>query len=95
MNIGKAIRQIRKEVLKEKQIPFCEKIGTSNSYLSSVENGYRKPSIRFLEKICKHSGVSLPVIMTMSLDENDVKPEKREYFKAIKPHIDALIKEML
>ena len=91
MNYGKMINSLRVDRMKQNQNAFSESIGITQSYLSSIENGNKKPSTDLLEKIAKHVELPMPILFWFSITEKDVSAEKKEYFKSLKPTADALI----
>lgn len=93
MNLGNAIKTLRKQKqLKQKQ--FCDEVGITQSYLSTIESNKKKPSIEVLEKIACKLNTPFAVLFWFTLDENDVEPRKQEMFKLLKPSIDGLINEL-
>lgn len=90
MNIGQGIRAVRKN-LELTQEEFAELIGVSQTYLSIIENGHQRPHSDVLVTISEKSNIPLPVVMWMGLTEADVKPDKVELFKTLKPSIDGLV----
>lgn len=93
MNIGRSIKQLRKE-RRISQKKFAEETGISNTYLSLVEAGKRDCTIHFLESIAKGLDIPLPVIFWFSIEAKDVPEDKKEHFEFLKPSIDALIKSI-
>lgn len=91
MNYGKAIRDLRVFKMCQHQTLFAEGIGITQSYLSSIENGNKKPSTDLLEKIAEHVKIPMPILFWKSITEQDVPEEKRESFKQLKSSIDALV----
>jgi len=94
MNIGNAIKTLRKEK-KLSQNEFATKVKMSQTYLSQIENNIKNPSTAFLQKIAQECDIPFAVLMWLSLDLNDIKENKREFFTSIKCSIDSLIKELL
>lgn len=91
MDYGEAIRKLRTWKMEETQAEFAEKIGITQSYLSSIENGNKKPSTDLMETIANHVKVPMPVLFWSSLTEEDISEDKREIFKQLKPSVNALI----
>lgn len=91
MNYGSIIRKLRKEKYSENQVDFSKRIGITQSYLSSVENGNKKPSIDLLETISLLTNVPLPIMFWQSLTDENIPVGKKEMFNQIKPSIDSLI----
>jgi transcriptional regulator with XRE-family HTH domain len=91
MNYGKMINQLRINRMKQTQSVFAECVGITQSYLSGIENGSKKPSTDLLEKIAKHTELPMPILFWFSITEKDVPEDKKEYFNSLKPTADALI----
>lgn len=92
MNIGKAIAQIRKQK-GVKQNTLAKKSGITQTYLSQIENNLKEPNISTLKKICHQLSIPLPILFFVSMDDNDILPEKREAFKVLFPSINSMITE--
>ncbi|MFZ2432506.1 MAG: helix-turn-helix transcriptional regulator [Lutibacter sp.] len=93
MDLGKAIKAIRKNK-GFKQGNFCEKLGITQSYLSSIENNKKKPSVEVLEKIAETVGMPISILFWFTVTEEDVDKTKLEMFKLLKPSIDKLVTEL-
>ena len=94
MNIGIAIRTIRKERTPQlNQSEFAKLIGITQTYLSQIETGSKTPTISVLEKISKEFEIPLPIIFWLGINEEDIAEHKREYFRFLKPTVDAMINE--
>ena len=84
MNIGKSIQTFRKKKgLRQSYI--AQKCGITTTYLSQIENDKKDPTIATLKKICGVLEVPLPVLIILSLTDDDVPTEKKESFKYIMP----------
>lgn len=94
MNIGIAIRKIRKNKAPQlNQAQFAKVIGITQTYLSQIETGTKKPTISVLETISKEFEIPLPIIFWLGITENDVSENKRQHFRFLKPTVDAMINE--
>ena len=94
MNIGQAIRNIRKERTPQlNQAEFASYIGITQTYLSQIETGSKTPNISVLESISKKFEIPLPIIFWFSLEEIDIAEHKKEYFRFLKPTVDSMIDE--
>ena len=93
MNIGKAIKTIRREKgLSQKDA--CIKIGITQSYLSQMEAGIKDASIDILKKVSAAYDIPLPMILLMAHEDSDIRPEKKDMFKVLKPLLDNLILQL-
>jgi len=94
MNLGKSIRTFRKSLTpKVGQKEYAESIGISQTYLSHIESGKKEPSTTLLKLIADRHNTPMPVFLWFSTEEQDIHPEKLEFFRMMKPSIDALLKE--
>lgn len=90
MDIGNSIRLLRKK-RGFNQGAFSEQVGITQSYLSQLEKGHKKPSIEVLESISNSLNTPLPIIFWFTITENDVCDEKKHIYKEVKPLVDKLI----
>ncbi len=94
MNIGQGIKKARKSK-KVKQYILAKDSGITQSYLSTIEGGIKKPSLDVLENISKALGTPLPFIVWFSMELNDVPNEKLEAYNTISPIINNLIESLI
>ncbi|AXH74773.1 MAG: hypothetical protein [Bacteriophage sp.] len=92
MNYGTIIKHIRKDILNLNQNEFSEKIGITQTYLSLLEGNKKTPSTQVLETISSQSKYPISVLLWLSMTEEDVPKGRVEFFRAIKPSCDNLIK---
>lgn len=92
MNLGKAIKEARR-TKGFRQNEFAHKCDITPSYLSQIENNQKDPNLSTLKIISAKLGIPLPILFFLSLDDNDVKPEKKEAFKMISPAVRSLVNE--
>jgi len=92
MNYGKTIKRFRVERLGLTQIQFSESVGISQTYLSQLEGGKKKPSTELLERIAEFVLVPMPVLLWSCISEKDVTRNNRiEAFRIVKPALDKMI----
>lgn len=92
MDLGLAIKSIRKQK-GLKQNLFAELCEITPSYLSQIENNNKEPNLSTLKVISNKLGTPLPILFFLSLDNEDIKPEKKEAFKMIAPSIKSLVNQ--
>jgi len=93
MNIGQAIRKLRKnELMNQEQ--FASSVGITQSYLSLIEKGHKKPSLEVLEQMADILNTPLPVLFWFGIDREDVDEKKQYAYDTLKPSIDNLINEV-
>jgi len=86
MNIGKSIRLIRKE-LKISQNEFALKTNLSQTSLSQIENGVKKPSPSTLKRIAGILGMPEALLYIIAIQEEDISDQKRIVYRIIQPAI--------
>lgn len=92
MDLGLAIKSIRKQKgLKQNQ--FAELCDITPSYLSQIENNNKEPNLSILKIISDKLGTPLPILFFLSLDNDDINPEKKEAFQMIAPSIKSLVNQ--
>lgn len=90
--IGLRIRAIRKGLKLNKE-EYAEKIGISAVFLNQVECGSRGLSIKTLEKICKHSGVSADYIVFGKENWSDFETPTVKTLKTISDDYNYIVSE--
>jgi len=92
MDLGLAIKLMRKQKgLKQKH--FAELCSITPSYLSQIENNNKEPNLSTLKIISEKLKTPLPILFFLSLDNDDIEPEKKEAFKIIAPSIKSLVNQ--
>lgn len=92
MNLGSTIKGLRqKKGLK--QIQLSEKCSISQTYLSQIESNSKEPHLSVLKDISKHLSIPLPILFFLSIDENDISPQKKDAFKMISQPVKSLFSE--
>lgn len=82
MNIGKAIKEIRKRKgISQKDL--AGRIGISVNALCSIENRKTFPWMKHIDMICEALGVAQSVLMFFSISEEDIPEHKRELFHTL------------
>ena len=92
MNIGKVIRQLRKEKGMTQGV-FAEKIGVTPQYLSLVEINKKSPSTDLIEKMAKELGFPTYYLFFKGMELEDVAPEKREAYEKLSPAISGMLEQ--
>ena len=92
MDLGTTIKKLRKQkdMTQEK---FATKCDITQTYLSQIENNQKEPNLSTLKKISETLEVPLPIMFYLSLNEEDVAPEKRKAFTMIDPSVKSLVNE--
>lgn len=92
MNLGSAIRSIRKE-RKLTQADVSQKTGLSITALSQIEKGDSQPQKQTLENICSALGVTKSYVFFLALDENDISDERKVAFNVLYEPLKKIILE--
>jgi transcriptional regulator with XRE-family HTH domain len=92
MNLGIVIKDIRKRRGQTQQ-EFASTCGITQTYLSQIENNGREPNLATLKDISTSLEIPLPILFFLSLNEDDISPEKRKAFEIINPSVKSLINE--
>lgn len=92
MNLGSVIKNIRKQK-GQTQSEFASVCGITQTYLSQIEANLKEPHLSTLKQISDNLNIPLPILFFLSLDENDVEPQKRKAFEIINPSVKSLVSE--
>ncbi len=94
MNIGSAIKSIRKK-LSITQYELAEKCDLSQTSLSQIETGIKRPSQRTIAKVCAVLDIPESIIYIVAMQESDVPPSKRGVYELVYPSIKSLALQMV
>jgi len=94
MNIGTAIRSIRKK-LSITQYELAEKCELSQTSLSQIETGIKRPSQRTITKVCSVLDIPESIIYIVAMQESDVPASKRGVYELVYPSIKSLALQMV
>lgn len=93
MKIGNSVSFFRsKNDLTQKEL--AKEVGIDQSYLSQIENNKKQPSTKLLEKICSVLNITLPILLVNSIEQSDVKDEKKELYNALYPTVKSMINQI-
>ena len=92
MDLGNVIRNIRKQK-GQTQAEFASLCGITQTYLSQIEGNLKEPNLSTLKTISEKLDIPLPILFFLSMDEEDVQPNKREAFKIVGPSVNSLVNE--
>lgn len=74
-----------------KQNIFAKICDISPTYLSQIENNAKEPNTSVLKTIADRLEVPLPIIFFLSIDRDDIAPEKQKAFEVLAPSIKSMI----
>ena len=91
MNIGQAVRELRKERgIKSKD--FSKKIGLSNGSLIAIEKNRSFPTKSTIKALCDGLGIPVSILMLHSITEDDIPEDNREASWALLKAIKEILK---
>jgi transcriptional regulator with XRE-family HTH domain len=94
MNIGSAIKSIRKK-LSITQYELADKCDLSQTSLSQIETGIKRPSQRTISKVCAVLDIPESIIYIVAMQESDVPASKRGVYELVYPSIKSLALQMV
>jgi transcriptional regulator with XRE-family HTH domain len=94
MNIGSAIKKIRTEK-NISQGDLAETCGISQTSMSQIERGIKRPNPSNMKKICTALEVPETIIYLYGLEESDIPAKKKKTFKYLYPSIEEMIKKII
>jgi transcriptional regulator with XRE-family HTH domain len=94
MNIGTAIKDLRKKN-QLSQADLAEQCEMTQTALSQIENGLRRPNESTLKRIAEQLKVPEIVIYLLATDDSDVPKEKLEMFKVVFPNVKNMLLSIL
>jgi XRE family transcriptional regulator, regulator of sulfur utilization len=86
MNEGNSIRLIRKKMGLTQQ-EMADKCHLSQTALSQIENGLKRPSLKTLKKICTSLDVPEALIYILGMEQTDVPASKKNVYDLLYPSI--------
>jgi transcriptional regulator with XRE-family HTH domain len=94
MNIGNAIKKIRtNKSLTQEDLSRLTEI--SQTSISQIEKGIKRPSQKNLQKICKALEVPETVVYFYGLEESDIPQKKKKVYNLVFPAIEEMIKKLI
>ncbi len=94
MNLGIAIKSIRRE-LGITQYELAEKCQISQTSLSQIENGIKRPSQRTIAKFCAVTDIPESVVYMLGMQETDVPSSKKSVYDLLFPSIKNLAMQIV
>ena len=89
MNLGIAIKAIRRQV-GITQNELAERCGISQTSLSQIETGIKRPSARTLKKVCEVLDIPESLVYILAMQESDVPSSKKNIYNMLFPSIKSL-----
>jgi transcriptional regulator with XRE-family HTH domain len=84
MNEGNSIKLIRKKMGLTQQ-EMAEKCHLSQTSLSQIENGLKRPSLKTIKKICTSLEVPEALIYILGMEQGDVPERKKDIYNMLYP----------
>jgi len=94
MNIGKAIKLIRTR-LAITQAELARRCNCSQTSLSQIETGRKRPNQRTINKICTSLEIPESIIYIVGMQPEDVPESKKSVFYVVYPTIKKLALQMV
>ncbi len=94
MNIGLAIKSIRKK-LSITQYELADRCELSQTSLSQIETGVKRPSQRTITRVCSVLDIPESIIYIVAMQEADVPPSKKSVYELVYPSIKSLALQMV
>lgn len=89
MDVGKAIREIRKKQGLS-QVELSQKTGLTQATLSNIESGRKRPGPETLDKISVALNIPISLIYITGLEKEDVADDKKFLYDQLFPVIQSL-----
>lgn len=93
MNIGQALKKVRKDTIYT-QVEWASKVGITQTYMSQIENGLKIPSLEVIAAYEEISKKPLAIILWYGIEESAVPKSKRKIYQELKPLVDNLIAQI-
>lgn len=90
---GKIIKLFRKNLYLT-QVDLAERCGITPEYLSKIENGSKTPSMELMKDICKVIDIPLPLVLLLSIDEDESNVHKKEDKMILKPMVETILAKL-
>lgn len=94
MQIGTAIKSIRKKLC-VRQNELAERCGISQTSLSQIETGIKRPSTKTIKKLCTALDIPESLIYILAMQDTDVPDSKKEVYNLVFPSIKGLALQMV
>ncbi len=86
MNIGRTIKELRKEKGLSQQ-ELAEAAGLTQTSLSQIESGAKRPNPGTMKKICEYFGITETLIYILATDIEDIPEKNRLVYQQLFPSI--------
>jgi transcriptional regulator with XRE-family HTH domain len=94
MHPGQGIRSIRRK-LNVPQNELARKCGISQTSLSLIETGVKRPGKKTMGKICEVFDIPESIIYIMAMQETDVTPAKADMYRLLYPSMVSLALQII
>ncbi|MFD2598219.1 helix-turn-helix domain-containing protein [Sphingobacterium corticis] len=93
MNIGKTIKQLRQSA-NYSQIELSSIAGITQTSLSQIELGKKRPTQQTLDKICQALNINESILYIMSTSIDDIPEENRNAYQDLFPKVKDMLEAM-
>ena len=94
MNLGMAIKAIRTKAAIS-QSELAGRCGLSQTSLSQIEIGVKRPSQKTVEKICTELGIPETILHVLALEKSDIPQSRKGAYDAVYPSLKQLALELV
>ena len=94
MNIGKAIREVRKKK-GISQIELANAAEITQTALSQIESGLKRANPTTMKNICIALSIPEPMLNILGTEESDIPEETKEIYKSLFPAIEGLVLQLV
>lgn len=93
MNIGKAIKELRNEKgLNQREL--AAECGLTQTSLSQIESGAKRPNPGTLKKLCEYFKLPEPALYILATELTDVPAEKQQLYQSLFPNLRNLMLDL-
>ena len=94
MNLGVSIKLVRKK-LGVSQAGLCAQCGMSQTALSQIENGLKRPGPKTIKKLCAAMGIPELSLYILAMDASCIPESRRHLYEVFYPSIKNLLLQLV
>jgi transcriptional regulator with XRE-family HTH domain len=94
MNLGASIKMVRKK-MGISQAGLCAKCGMSQTALSQIENGVKRPGPKTVKKLCSVMGIPELALYILAMDASCIPESRRHLYQVFYPSIKNLLLQLV
>lgn len=93
MDIGKTIKTLR-QAQNYNQSELAELAGITQTSLSQIESGKKRPNKSTLDRICEVLNINESALYILSMSKDDIPNQNRQTYEKIFPSIKEMLEKM-